>query len=265
MVSNRRRRRRRQPDPAWPEERAADEVRVTSASADGRARGKDANREDTPGPETGGPGRDPRPGGGRGRGGRSASASSRQPQPGRCLPRGRARLCQRQHEGTNTIGAFERHADGTLTPEAGRRSRPAGPGPAPGCPRRARSRSRRTAGSCSRSTRAATRSPCCGSTSAAPSAPCRRRDPLPAAPCPTASPADATWSTSPTPGTASANYTGFRLGLGGRLFPIPGLPSPWPLTRRPVTCCSTARAPNWPVPSGHLQDRQFHRRLRRPG
>ena len=49
--------------------------------------------------------------------------------------------------GTNTIGAFNRHADGTLTPRPGPRSRPAAPGPAPGFPTRARSRSRRTAGS----------------------------------------------------------------------------------------------------------------------
>ncbi len=49
--------------------------------------------------------------------------------------------------GTNTIGAFDRHADGTLTPSPGPRSRPAAPGPVPAWPRRARSRSRRTAGS----------------------------------------------------------------------------------------------------------------------
>ena len=50
-------------------------------------------------------------------------------------------------KGANTIGAFNRHADGTLTPEAGFPSRPAAPGPAPGWPTKARSRSRRTAGS----------------------------------------------------------------------------------------------------------------------
>jgi hypothetical protein len=49
--------------------------------------------------------------------------------------------------GTNTIGAFDRHADGTLTPSPGLRSRPAEPGQAPGWPSRERFRSRRTAGS----------------------------------------------------------------------------------------------------------------------
>jgi hypothetical protein len=48
--------------------------------------------------------------------------------------------------GTNTISAFDRHADGSLTPRQGPRSRPAEAGPAPGWPRRARSRSPRTAG-----------------------------------------------------------------------------------------------------------------------
>ena len=47
----------------------------------------------------------------------------------------------------NTIGAFDRHADGTLTPEPGSPFWAAGPGPAPGWPRRARCNSRRTAGS----------------------------------------------------------------------------------------------------------------------
>ena len=47
----------------------------------------------------------------------------------------------------NTIGAFDRHADGTLTPEAGSPFPAGGAGPAPGWPRRARCNSRRTAGS----------------------------------------------------------------------------------------------------------------------
>lgn len=44
--------------------------------------------------------------------------------------------------GTNTIGAFDRHAGETLTPAAGSRSRPA-PEPGPGWPPRVRCRSRR--------------------------------------------------------------------------------------------------------------------------
>ena len=50
-------------------------------------------------------------------------------------------------KGTNTIGAFDRHADGSLTPVAASAFAAGGAGTAPGCPRRARSRSRRTAGS----------------------------------------------------------------------------------------------------------------------
>ena len=66
--------------------------------------------------------------------------------------------------GTNTIAAFNRHADGTLTPVAGiaiprrwRRLR------ARASRRRARSRSPTTAGICWLSMPAATRSRCCGS------------------------------------------------------------------------------------------------------
>ena len=47
----------------------------------------------------------------------------------------------------NTIGAFDRHADGTLTPEAGSPFLAGGAGTGAGWPRRARCRSRRTAGS----------------------------------------------------------------------------------------------------------------------
>ena len=49
--------------------------------------------------------------------------------------------------GTNTIAAFDRHADGTLTPEAGSPFAAGGAGTGTGLARRARSRSRRTAGS----------------------------------------------------------------------------------------------------------------------
>ena len=50
-------------------------------------------------------------------------------------------------KGTNTIGAFDRHADGTLTPEAGSPFAAAGPGPAPGWPPRVPCSSRPMAGS----------------------------------------------------------------------------------------------------------------------
>ena len=49
--------------------------------------------------------------------------------------------------GTNTIGAFDRHADGSLTAEAGSPFTAGGAGTGRGSRRRARSRSRRTAGS----------------------------------------------------------------------------------------------------------------------
>ena len=89
---NKRRRRRRRPDPARPEERAADEVRVTSAKADGRPR-PGCQPRSTAGPATGqGRGADPRPGGGRGH-------SRARVRVNRCFPCGRARLYQRQHEG----------------------------------------------------------------------------------------------------------------------------------------------------------------------
>ena len=48
---------------------------------------------------------------------------------------------------TNRIGAFDRHADGTLPLKSGPRLPQAGPGPERGWHRRARCRSRRTAGS----------------------------------------------------------------------------------------------------------------------
>ena len=49
--------------------------------------------------------------------------------------------------GTNTIGAFDRHADGTLTAEPGSPFAAGGAGTGAGWPPRARCRSRRTAGS----------------------------------------------------------------------------------------------------------------------
>ena len=49
--------------------------------------------------------------------------------------------------GANTIGAFDRHADGTLTPEAGSPFTAGGAGTGAGLASRARCRSRRTAGS----------------------------------------------------------------------------------------------------------------------
>jgi hypothetical protein len=49
--------------------------------------------------------------------------------------------------GANTIGAFDRHADGTLAAEAGSRSPPAARGREWGWPPRARCRSHPTAGS----------------------------------------------------------------------------------------------------------------------
>ena len=69
--------------------------------------------------------------------------------------------------GANTIAAFDRHADGSLTPIPGHRSPPAVPAWAPASGRRARSRPAPTAASCSPSTPAATRSRCCGSTATA--------------------------------------------------------------------------------------------------
>src|SRR6266487_3111756 len=47
--------------------------------------------------------------------------------------------------GTNTIGAFDRHADGTLTPQAGSPFAAGGAGTGAGWHLRARCRSRRTA------------------------------------------------------------------------------------------------------------------------
>ena len=49
-------------------------------------------------------------------------------------------------------------------------------------------------------------------------------------------------------GTGGSNYTGFRLRLNGRLDPIPGSTVALPPTPRPVTCCSTAPAPSWSAP-----------------
>ena len=50
-------------------------------------------------------------------------------------------------KGTNTIGAFDRHADGTLTPVAGSPFLAGGAGTGSGLASRARYRSPRTAGS----------------------------------------------------------------------------------------------------------------------
>ena len=49
--------------------------------------------------------------------------------------------------GTNTIGAFDRHADGTLTPQAGSPFPAGGAGPGTGLASQARCRSPRAAGS----------------------------------------------------------------------------------------------------------------------
>ena len=66
--------------------------------------------------------------------------------------------------GANTVAAFDRHADGTLTPMPGSPFPVGGAGTGAGLGPRARSSSAPTGGSSSRSTPAATRSPCCGST-----------------------------------------------------------------------------------------------------
>ena len=104
------------PVPAWPEERSEDEVCITSARADGRP-GRYRNTRSNALPEPRQVGcAGARPGGGRGRGGpRSASASAStdaSPVVGHVYVNDNTK-------GTNTIGAFDRHADGTLTPEAG--------------------------------------------------------------------------------------------------------------------------------------------------
>ena len=49
-------------------------------------------------------------------------------------------------------------------------------------------------------------------------------------------------------GTGGSNYTGFRLGPTAACTRSPARPSRCPPTPRPVTCCSTARAPSWPAP-----------------
>ena len=61
---------------------------------------------------------------------------------------------------TNTIGGFDQHADGTLTPLAGSRSRPAVPGPGRSSAPRDRCRRRATGSSSWRPMPAATRSRC---------------------------------------------------------------------------------------------------------
>ena len=48
-------------------------------------------------------------------------------------------------------------------------------------------------------------------------------------------------------GNGDSNYAGFRF-FGGHLFRIQGRSSPWPPTPRPLTCCSRAPAPSWPAP-----------------
>ena len=49
-------------------------------------------------------------------------------------------------------------------------------------------------------------------------------------------------------GAGDANYTGFRLGPTAACPPSPARPSRWPPTPRPLTSCSTAPAPSWPAP-----------------
>ena len=148
--------------------------------------------------------------------------------------------------GTNTIAAFNRHADGTLTPEAGSPFPAGGAGTGAGLASQGASRSRRTGGSWSPSTRAATRSPCCGSTSTARSA--WSASPTPAAPCPTASPSTATWSTWPTPATVTPTTPASGSASTASCSRSTPRPSRWPPTPRPVMCCSTAPAPSWPAP-----------------
>ena len=64
--------------------------------------------------------------------------------------------------GANTVAAFDRHADGSLTPIPGSPFPIGGAGLGADLDRRAPSSSAPTGGSSSRSTPAATRSRCCG-------------------------------------------------------------------------------------------------------
>ena len=63
--------------------------------------------------------------------------------------------------GPNTVAAFDRHADGSLTPIPGSPFPVGGAGLGAGLDPKARSSSAPTGASSSRSTPAATRSPCC--------------------------------------------------------------------------------------------------------
>ena len=209
----------RRPDPASPEERAADEVRITSARADGRPR------------------QACKPGAmhflTRGRSGAlvlglaaaaavavpaSASAST-----GRCVPGGRARLRQRQHRGNQH--------DRGVRPARRRLADPRGRVPV----RRRRRRDRRRAGLAGRAPDHAGRpvpdrrrrrqQPDLGAADharrLAPPGTRRRRSP-PAASCRSASPSTATWCTWPTPAPAAATTPASGSRPNGRLIPIPG-------------------------------------------
>ena len=150
--------------------------------------------------------------------------------------------------GTNTIAAFERHADGTLTPEAGSPFPAGGAGTGAGLSSQGaiqitpdgRFLLAVDAGSNQISV---LRINFGGSLSPVPGGVIPSRGTLPDS---IAVHGNLVYVANS--GNGEANYTGFRLGLNGGWSRSPALPSLSPLTRRPVTCCSTARAPNWPVP-----------------
>ncbi|MBV9094039.1 MAG: beta-propeller fold lactonase family protein [Streptosporangiaceae bacterium] len=148
--------------------------------------------------------------------------------------------------GTNTIGAFNRHADGTLSPEAGSPFPAGGAGNGSGL-----------------SSQGAIQTTPDGRFLIAVDAGSNQISVLrvhfdgslslvstvgSAARCPTALPCTATWSTWPTPVPAMPTTPASGSASSASYSRSRGRPSRWPPTPRPATCCLTAPAPSWSAP-----------------
>jgi len=150
--------------------------------------------------------------------------------------------------GTNTIGAFDRHADGTLTPEPGSPFPAGGAGTGAGLASQgaiqfaAGGRLVLAADAASnqisvlRVNRNGSLSPVPGGVVSSGGA------------TPVSIAVHGSLVYVANAGTAATNYTGFRLGLGGHLFRIPGSTVTLPSAAQPGDVLSTTRGPSWSGP-----------------
>src|SRR6266705_1702873 len=146
--------------------------------------------------------------------------------------------------GTNTIGAFDRHADGTLTPEAGSPFAAGGAGTGSGLASQGALQFSADGRFLIAVDAGSNQISVLRSIPMVPSAWCPAVWSPPAACCPTASRSTVTWCTWPTPGPGTATTPASGSASAATCSTFPGRPCCWPPAPRPVRCCSTAPAPS---------------------